>query len=174
MRRAHPFQKCATPSHYTDGMDKLPNYENCFVCGHRNAAGLSVRFQRDGERVRTFFTPRDSQMGYKGITHGGVLSALLDETMGWAPALKNRRFCMSVDLHVRFLKPLPIGTEVIVEGWVTVANRRIWETAGEIRDSTGPVYAKATGRYIPLSEEQTLEVTRYLTFDEGATLWTEE
>src|SRR5437762_2553943 len=89
--------------------EKLPNFERCFVCGDKNAAGLAVRFQTDGERVRTTFTPREAQMGYRGITHGGVLAALLDETMGWAPVLLYRRFCVSVEITVQYLKPVPIG-----------------------------------------------------------------
>jgi uncharacterized protein (TIGR00369 family) len=147
--------------------NKLPNFHACFVCGDRNPSGLAVRFQVDGEKVTTSFTPQAPQMGYQGITHGGILAALLDETMGWAPALINRRFCLTVEINVQYLKPVPIGTEITVAGWVSSDRRRIWETEGEITGSDGTVYARGKGRYIPISDAQTRDVVEYLTFDEG-------
>jgi uncharacterized protein (TIGR00369 family) len=148
-------------------LNKLPNFHGCFVCGDSNPAGLSVRFFTDGESVSTSFTPGPPQMGYQGITHGGILAALLDETMGWAPALANRRFCVTVEITVQYRKPLPMGTEVSVRGWIISDSRRVWHTEGEIVGLDGAVYAKATGRYMALSDEKTRDILEYLTFDEG-------
>lgn len=148
-------------------MPKLPNYHLCFVCGDRNPSGLGVRFHTDGEKVWTHFTPDAGHMGYSGITHGGVLAALLDETMGWAPCIATRRFCMSIEVSVEFLKALPLGTPVVATGWTTDTRRRIWLAHGEIRGEDGILYARGRGRYMPMSEEQTCAVMRYLTFDEG-------
>jgi uncharacterized protein (TIGR00369 family) len=148
-------------------LDKLPNYERCFVCGDRNPSGLSVRFRTDGEQVFTTFTPREQHVGFHGTTHGGILAALLDETMGWAPSVVNRRFCLCVELTVEYRKPVPLGMEVTVTGRVVSDRRRIWETAGDIRDAAGTVYARGKGRYVPVSDEQTRVVADYLTFDAG-------
>jgi len=148
-------------------VQKLPNFHRCFVCGDRNPAGLAVRFWTDGEKVQTTFTPREPQMGYQGITHGGVLAALLDETMGWAPTLTCRRFCLSVEIRVQYIKPVPLGTEITVIGRVTSDRRRLFEVEGEILDAQGTVYARGAGRYVPVSDEQTRAVVDYLTFDEG-------
>jgi len=148
-------------------MPKLPNYRRCFVCGDGNPAGLTVRFHTDGAKVWTRFVAKKRHMGYAGITHGGVLAALLDETMGWAPCVTSRRFCMSVEVSVEFLRPLPLGTPVIATGWPQDTRRRIWQAHGEIRGEDGVLYARGRGRYIPMTEEQTCDVVRYLTFDEG-------
>ena len=147
-------------------LEKLPNSKTCFVCGDRNPSGLRVRFWTDGERVWTLFTPRVEQMGYHGMTHGGILAALLDETMGWAPSLLNRRFCVSIELNVQYLKPVPIDTEIKVSGRAVDARRRIWSAEGDVTDSEGTVYARGTGRYIPISDEKTREVLTYLQFDQ--------
>lgn len=147
--------------------EKLPNSTGCFVCGHSNPGGLAARFHIEGDRVRTRYTPAPAQMGYKGITHGGIIAALLDETMGWAPAIANRRFCVTVEMSIQYLKPIPIGHEVEVSAWVTDGRRRIWEAEGEIRDSDGNLYARGKGRFLPVSDEQTREVVSYLNFDEG-------
>jgi uncharacterized protein (TIGR00369 family) len=148
-------------------VQKLPNFHGCFVCGDRNPSGLGVRFRTDGERVVTTFTPQIPQMGFHGRAHGGVMASLLDETMGWAPALLNRRFCLTVELTVQYLKPLPLGTEVTVSGWVTSGSRRLWEAEGEISDADGTIYARGKGRYISMNDQQTQDVVDYLTFDEG-------
>ncbi len=147
-------------------MTKLPNFHACFVCGDRNAAGLGVRFRTDGERVYTTFTARKPHMGFHQTTHGGILATLLDETMGWAPVLVNRRFCVTVELSVKYIQPAPLGTELTVAGWVTGGRRRIWEAEGEITDNLGTVYARGKGRYMLLGAEKTREVLEYLTFDE--------
>ena len=147
-------------------LEKLPNSKTCFVCGDRNPSGLRVRFWLDGEAVFTRFTPREDQMGYHGVTHGGVIAALLDETMGWAPSLRNRRFCVSIELHIEYLKPVPLGKEVTVTGRASESNRRIWSAEGEVTDSDGTLYARGKGRYIAISDEKTREVVTYLQFDE--------
>ncbi len=154
-------------------MKRLPNSHVCFVCGDSNTRGLQVRFHTDGQKVWTKFTPPESLMGYAGITHGGVLATLLDETMGWAPALHKGRFCMAVELNIEYRKPVPIGVEITVTGWMTNGSRRIWEGAGEITGPDGAVYVRGRGRFIPLSREQTDNVMDFLLFDDG-TLTREE
>lgn len=149
-------------------MPKLPYYDRCFVCGDQNPSGLGIRFEAHGENVEATFTPRDPQMGYRGITHGGVLSALLDEAMGWARSWNNRRFCVAAELTVRFLRPLPIGTEVKVTAKVTEGRGRLWKTEGQIEDPQGTVYARGSGRYVAVSEEGMKEVVGYLTFDDDS------
>lgn len=146
-------------------MERLPNSRTCFVCGDRNVAGLQVTFHADGEEVSAAVTLRPEHAGYDGVAHGGVLAALLDETMGWAPALANRRFCVCVELNVRYEKPVPVGEPVRATGRVKSAHRRIWEAEGEIRDASGTVCARGAGRYVPLTDEQTRGVVGQMLFD---------
>lgn len=148
-------------------MPKLPNSHTCFVCGDQNPIGLRRRFHTDGARVWTEFTGQPAQAGYSGIVHGGILTALLDETMGWAPALQNRRMCMAVELTIELRKSVPVGVPVTVSAWTTDGSRRIWTAEGEIRDAEGVLYVRGRGRFAPLSDEQTADVTRQLLFDEG-------
>jgi acyl-coenzyme A thioesterase PaaI-like protein len=89
----------------------------------------------------------------------------LDEVMGWAPSAIKRRFCVAAEIIIRYLKPLPIGQTVTVRGEMTADRGRLWEARGEIADDAGTVYARGSGKYHPLSEEQTQEVMDYLTVD---------
>lgn len=142
----------------------LPTYKNCFVCGQGNPAGLGVRFFIEGDKVKAEFVPQEAHMGYRGIVHGGIISALLDEIMGWPLSLENGRVCISVEIRVRFKRPLPLGQRYIVSGEAVDDARRLWEGRGEIRDEQGLLYAAGWGRYLPLSEEETEEVSNYLTY----------
>jgi len=144
---------------------RLPNYEFCYVCGHANPLGLNVRFQVQGETVSTRFRPDALHSGYPGRLHGGVIAALLDETMGWAPCLQARRFAVAVELNVRYLKSPPPETDLIIVGRTETLGSRIWETSGEVTDDAGVVYARGKGRYFPLSQADTDAVMALLTLD---------
>jgi uncharacterized protein (TIGR00369 family) len=145
----------------------LPHSHRCFVCGESNAVGLHVRFRTDGEKVWTTVTLPEHYNGYAGIAHGGVLAALLDETMGWAPAVHTGRFCMAVELNIEYRKSAPVGSELTITGWMTDVSRRIWEGRGEIRGADGTLYVRGRGRFAPMSEKATDEVMDMLIFDEG-------
>jgi len=120
----------------------------------------------EGNTVKADFVATEAHTGYRGIVHGGILSALLDETMGWAPCVRHGRFCLSAELQIRFLKPAPLGRKLIVTGEVVGGNRRLWEARGDIRDENGTVYAQGTGKYVPLSAEETAQVCDVLLFGE--------
>ena len=64
-------------------MEKQPNSRMCFVCGIDNPIGLHLSFYTDEEgRCIARFRPKPEHQGYPGHLHGGVISSLLDETMG--------------------------------------------------------------------------------------------
>jgi uncharacterized protein (TIGR00369 family) len=150
---------------------RLPNSAGCYVCGSANPRGLGVRFDHEDAVVTAQFVPHPDHCGYNDRVHGGVMAALLDEVMGWAPSVVKRRFCVAAEIIIRYLKPLPIGHPVTVRGEMTADRGRVWEARGEIVDELGTVYARGTGKYRPLSDEQTQAVMDYLTVDgKGITL----
>src|SRR5687767_14379073 len=113
---------------------RLPNSAACFVCGGENPRGLDVRFEVEGPTVLTRFVPHQDHCGYNDRVHGGVMAALLDEVMGWAPSVARRRFCVAAEITIRYLQPLPIGQVVTVRGEMTADRERLYETRGEIVD----------------------------------------
>ena len=70
-------------------VSKQPNSKMCFVCGLRNSLGLRASFYEldNGDLVATF-TPETEHQGYPGRLHGGIASAVLDETIGRAILLR--------------------------------------------------------------------------------------
>ncbi len=146
----------------------LPTYKGCIVCGEKdtNPNTLNVRFRIVEDGVEVPFTPDYRQEGYKGIVHGGVITSLLDETIGWAVAVKIKKYFVTGELNIRFIKPLPIGTNVIVKGRVIEHKSRYSIASGEITDSTGQVFARAEGKFVPMPDEHAQKVRNYLTFRE--------
>lgn len=136
-------------------MTHLPHTRSCFVCGESNAHGLKLRFTADGQRVHTWFTPRAEHIGFKGVTHGGILATVLDEIMVWAVAVSTRRFAYCAEMTVRFQRPAKPDEELHASAEL-VANRRdkIFEAQAELRDAAGLTIATATGKYLPVPAEE--------------------
>lgn len=132
-------------------MRQLPHTRSCFVCGESNAHGLNLRFESVGDEVHSRFTPRAEHIGFKGVTHGGILATVLDEIMVWAVAVRTSRFAYCAEMTVRFLQPSKPDVELLVVAEL-VANRRnkLFEAKAELRDDAGAIYATATGKYLPV------------------------
>ena len=134
----------------------------CFVCGKDNQCGLQSSFETDGEKVFYRFTPRDHHVGYKDRVHGGVLSAALDECMGWAVYVATKKVFYTLELNVRFVKPVKPGTMLLAEAEF-VEDRGLFYTArGRLTDDQGVIYARARGKYVAMPESELNEVMSYL------------
>jgi acyl-coenzyme A thioesterase PaaI-like protein len=147
----------------------LPTYKGCVVCGEKavnpNTLGLKFRITETG--VETRLVPGKGQEGYRGVVHGGIIASILDETIGWAIAVLKRRYFITAELSIRYLKPLPLEKEVVIKGWVTEQKNRSARGEGMVIDADGIVYAKASGRYFILPGHEARVVHDYLTFEEN-------
>jgi hypothetical protein len=63
---------------YTFGKTQM-----CFGCGPHNPHGLRLRFEREGDVVRSRFTLGSGYDGPPGILHGGLQAMVADEVAGW-------------------------------------------------------------------------------------------
>ncbi len=137
---------------YLSCMEEIVKYSNCFVCGDKNEHGLQARFFRDGDRAVAKLTTRDVFEGYRGIFHGGIISAMLDEVMIKA-VLANDIYAVTAELTVRFLKPVGIDVDLEFSGEIVERKGRMYLTRGEVVGSGGVKYATATGKYIEARPE---------------------
>lgn len=104
--------------------------------------------------------------GYKNVAHGGVLAALLDESMGWAATVfgGSHRMYLTGELTVKYLAPVPVGEPIEIRS-------RLIEDAGRIAYSEGElicgemVCVRARGKFLPMTREGTAEVIPYLKFE---------
>jgi acyl-coenzyme A thioesterase PaaI-like protein len=128
----------------------------CMVCGRDNPYSLKARFyELDGGEILGVFDPLEIHQSYPGRVHGGMISAMLDETIGRAiNIVEGKAWGVTVELTVRFRKPVPIDAEVRVLGRITRDTSRLFEGSGEIVLDDGTVAAEATGRYVKLPIER--------------------
>ncbi|HTR47187.1 MAG TPA: PaaI family thioesterase [Verrucomicrobiae bacterium] len=133
-----------------------PNPTNhCFGCGGANARGMQLTFDQDdaAKRIRGTFSIGPEYQGATGFLHGGIIATLLDEVMA-----KVSRFAqdhaVTAELVVEYRKPVPVGHDLVVEGWETGRNGRVRERAGEIRNSSGVVLARGRATFIEVSRAQ--------------------
>lgn len=139
-------------------MELIRRYSNCFVCGDRNDYGLKVDFFFDKGISRAEYVAEEKFQGYKDILHGGIISALLDEVMIKAVIAKGF-LVVTVEIEVKFLKPVRIGEKLFLEGKVTGEQKKIFTAEGKVRNSKGEIVATGKGRFFKVTEEmkETLE-----------------
>ena len=125
----------------------------CVVCGRSNAWGLKARFlELEGGALLAVFTPMKEHQGYPGRLHGGIASTLLDETIGRAiNMVEPDQWGVTVELTVRFRKPVPLDREVRALARITRDSSRLFEGRGEIVLEDGTVAVEAAGKYMKMS-----------------------
>jgi uncharacterized protein (TIGR00369 family) len=131
---------------------KQQNSRKCLVCGLKNDLGLKASFYEleNGELV-AIFKPHDEHQSYPGRLHGGIAGAILDETIGRAAMIKNdTMWGVTVELSLKYKKPVPLDEELRVVGRITKDSSRLFEGTGEILLSNGDVAVTACGKYIKM------------------------
>lgn len=129
----------------------------CMVCGRDNPWSLKARFyELENDELLGVFTMQEEHQSYPGRVHGGVVTAMLDETIGRAIALGDPTFFgVTVELNVKFRKPVPIDRELRVLARITTdPTKRLYEGTGEIVLEDGTVVAEAWGRYMRMPIEK--------------------
>ena len=133
----------------------------CLVCGIENVAGLQARFfELDNGELAAVFQPKTEHQGYPGRLHGGIASAILDETIGRAINVSDTHtWGVTAELTVRYRKPVPLDREIRAVGRITRDSGRLFEGTGEIVLEDGTVAVEARGKYLkmPIGEIASVE-----------------
>ena len=130
-------------------MKEQTKSQQCFLCGVENPHGMHLTWFSDYENglVFTDLEIPDYYNGYPGVTHGGIVAALLDETSFRAIALEEKdaflvdRTFVTGTLNIKYRKPTPTEQKLRVLGWIKRAGKSRYETAAEIRLPDGTVTA---------------------------------
>ena len=101
-------------------MSRQPTSRSCFVCGRENSVGLKVHWDQHPEagEIRGTVTVPEHFNGYPGVTHGGIVGALLDETAG-RTILMDGGFddlMVTAKLEVVYRRPTPTGVPLELVG----------------------------------------------------------
>lgn len=131
--------------------------DHCLVCGFDNPFSLDLEFwQLENGELAAYAETREEHQSYPGRTHGGMISALLDEVIGRAVCIEEPGcWGVTTELTVRYKKPVPLGEKLLIVGRITRNRSRMFEGAGEIYlAADGSLLAEATGNYLKLKAEQ--------------------
>jgi uncharacterized protein (TIGR00369 family) len=137
-----------------DMAEQIVQDDNCFCCGKQNSRGLQLEFRypEKGEAETECVIP-DYFTGWKRITHGGFLAMLLDETMAHA-CISQGVNGVTVDIQVRYLKPVEIGERIRISGRIARVKSRIIETEAEVSDEAGEAVARGSARFLQMQGKQ--------------------
>jgi acyl-coenzyme A thioesterase PaaI-like protein len=120
----------AIQDHYPD------DFAHCFGCGRLNPRGHLIKSYVEGDEVVARFTPRPEHTALPGFVYGGLIASLIDcHAMATAAAAAEKaagreigehhapRF-VTAQLSVAFLKPTPIGSELVLRSRVAERSER--------------------------------------------------
>ena len=122
------------------------DHEWCLLCGSRNPHSLKLRFEPDELGVKADFTPRRDLQGYRGILHGGIVSALLDSAMTHC-LFNNGIKAVTGDLHVRFLHSVPYDQPLEIKAWFVSTRKPLYRLKAELLQGT-KVMARAEAKFM--------------------------
>ena len=102
----------------------------CYGCGRLNEHGHQIQSYWDGEEAVCVFEPKSYHTAIQGFVYGGLIASLIDcHSTGTAAAAAYRAAGREMDtdpplrfvtalLHVDFVAPTPMGTQLEVRGVV--------------------------------------------------------
>lgn len=131
-----------------NGESEVVDDGNCFACGPHNPIGLHMRFERDGEdgaRAQIVLGPQFQ--GWRGVAHGGIVMAILDEVMAHAAGFLGYRG-VTAGLNARFRKPVPLEQPLTVTARVRWVRRNVLSIAAEITSAGGELLAAGDGKFV--------------------------
>lgn len=112
------------------------DFAHCFGCGKHNTRGHLLKSFAEGDEVVARFTPRAEHTALPGFVYGGLIASLIDcHAMATAAAAAERaagrtigdgptpRF-VTAQLNVSFLKPTPMGGELVLRAHVAERSDR--------------------------------------------------
>ncbi len=122
----------------------------CIVCGTKNDASLKTAFyELENNLIAGVTSPQQIHQSYPNRMHGGMISALLDETLGRAVQIGNPNvWAVTGELSVRYKKPVPLDEEIICIGKIVKDTSRLYIAEGFIEDKNGEILATAKGTYV--------------------------
>ena len=149
---------------------KQENSKMCLVCGLKNPYGLKASFyELENEEVLAIFQPSEEHQSYPGRLHGGIATAILDETIGRAILTKGEDLWgVTINFSTHYRKPVPLDEKIRVIGRIDHIANRYFEGSGEILLKDGTVAVEGKGKFLKLhiddiadfdTEEQEWRVT---------------
>lgn len=126
----------------TDMSDSL-----CFGCGRNNPFGLKLNFKWDGKTARAEFIPTKFYQGWPGVVHGGIITCMLDEAIGYAAHFEGIN-CVTAKMQIKFNRPALVDELLVITSSLTRNTRRLIEAKASIFSQDGILVAEGSATHI--------------------------
>ena len=132
---------------------------NCVVCSSTNKKGLHLEsvLADEGSIISTFQCDEAFE-GYPGVLHGGVVSSILDRSMGNCVFALGQA-AVTVEMTTRFRHLIAVDQEATVSARITQSSYSMHLMGAEIFQA-GQVKATAKAKFLSQSELPDLLVQR--------------
>ena len=140
-------------------LKKQNNSDMCIVCGVKNDSSLkSVFYELEGNIIVGITTPLDIHQSYPNRMHGGMISSLLDETLGRAAQINHPDlWAVTGELSVRYKKPVLLNEPIKCVAKITRDFTRGYIAEGFVENEKGEILATAKGTYVKAPIEKISE-----------------
>lgn len=133
--------------------------DNCFCCAPTNPVGLHLEFWEDGDDVLTQWNPGEKFQGWVNTLHGGVIGMLMDEVAGWVINRKLQTTGVTMQLNVKYKKPvMTTDSLVTVRGHIVNQRRNIVTIQLTLANSKGEICDEAEAIYYTFGPEKAAEM----------------
>ena len=140
---------------------EIPNYwtGNCFGCSRKNTQGLNLRFWLTEKGCYTRCAIPDHLCGIDGLVHGGIITLLLEEVAQWTIISHLGMFGVTREISVRYLKPVPTKTEILVEAQIINQGEKNIVFRSIVNNSEGILLVESDSNWIFVSPSAIAKVT---------------
>lgn len=135
--------------------EKHQLFADSVVSGNSNPMGINAKLWREGEVAFIEATLEKAFEGAPGRAHGGMVAALIDETMGLVMSIQGV-VAFTVQLDVSYRAPTPIFRPIVAKAWLDHVERRKLFITCEVRDGDA-ICAEAKGIFVSVDPTKFLE-----------------
>jgi uncharacterized protein (TIGR00369 family) len=108
-------------------------------------------------RVVMSVTPAEFHYNPMGVVHGGLAATLFDSALGCAvqSMLPPAHAAPTLQLHINYIRPITMATgKITCSGEIIHLGKRSATAEGRLTDSSGKLYAHATGTFVITGPEE--------------------
>lgn len=132
---------------------------DCFGCCRENPIGLHMEFYEDGDDIVCFWNPGEHFQGWVDTLHGGIQSALIDETASWVVFRKMQTTGVTSNLEVKFRKPvMTTESQITVRARLAGLHRNVALIEVSLYNSKEELCTEGKATYFTFTEDKAREM----------------
>jgi len=137
-----------------EGAEAIPAsaFPDCVVSGRANPMGIGARLWREGDEAVCQVVLGKAFEGAPGRAHGGVVAALMDQTMGLVMSISGSP-AFTGRLTVTYRHPTPLGRQLEARARLAARTGRKMTVTGELR-AGDQLLVQGEGLFVAVDPDQ--------------------